>query len=145
VTHFNDIELRLWRDAGPGADRDRVVAHLAECASCASRYAVEIRNRPLVADEAADAADFVAAGVRAAARPTVVPFPYVRWVVPLAAAAVLAIAFAVPRLMIRDTGTTPTPTFRGGSVHALSPSGFVDRAGIEFVWSSGIAADRFQI
>jgi hypothetical protein len=148
VTHFSDIDLQQWRDAGPGADRERVVAHLAVCAACAARYADAIRSRPLQAPGQADApagfdaADFVAAGVRAAARPTVVPFRRLRWILPQAAAAVLAIAFVIPR-GTRDDGAPPT--FRGGGIHALSPSGVVDRAGVEFVWSSAIAADRFQI
>lgn len=47
---FTDIELQRWCESGPGQDRERVVAHLAECAACASHYAKAIRRHPLTAD-----------------------------------------------------------------------------------------------
>lgn len=140
MTHFTEIEMRRWRDAGPGADRDRVVAHLAECADCATRYAAAIREKPLTADEASDADRFVAAGRRAA---VVRPAWQRRWTMPLAAAALLALAIVIPRLMRREA--TEVPTFRGGAIHALAPEGAVDRGSIEFVWSSGVSAPRFRI
>jgi len=89
MTHFNEIELRRWSDSGPGDDRPRIVAHVAECAACATRYAVVIRNRPLRAEPAADVDDFARAGQRAGDRPA--------WIRPLliaAAAVIVLLAFA---------------------------------------------------
>lgn len=140
MTHFTEIEMRRWRDVGPGEDRDRVVAHLAECAECATRYAAAIREKPLTADEASDADQFVAAGRRAA---VVRAAWHRRWTIPLAAAALLALAIAVPRLMRHDV--EEAPTLRGAAIHALAPDGAVDREPIEFVWSSGVSAPRFRI
>ena len=139
MNHFTDIELHRWRDAGPGADRERVVAHLAECADCAGRYAAAIRTMPLHAEPATEAQEFVAAGRRIATRR--------RWVAPLAAAAVLAIAVAIP-IAIREK--TPAEAgallhFRGGGIQALAPMGSIDRSEVEFVWSSGVRATRYRL
>ncbi|HEX9500713.1 MAG TPA: zf-HC2 domain-containing protein [Thermoanaerobaculia bacterium] len=134
MNHFTDIELHRWRDSGPGADRERVVAHLAECADCASRYAAVIRTMPLRAEPAVEAQEFVAAGRRIASRR--------RWVAPLAAAAVLAIAVAIPLMVHRSE---PTLHFRGSGVQALAPQGAIDQSEVEFVWSSGISATRYRL
>jgi len=145
--HFTDLELYRWRDAGPGADRERVVAHLAVCASCAARYADAIRRRPLTAEEASDAADFAPAGLRARqSAGATLPRP-ARWMIPVSAAAVLALALAVPKFFGRDQSPTPSPapTFRGTTVHTLTPSGAVDSTGVAFTWASGIAAGRYRI
>ncbi len=134
MNHFTDIELHRWRDSGPGADRERVVAHLAECADCASRYAAVIRTMPLRAEPAVEAQEFVAAGRRIASRR--------RWVAPLAAAAVLVIAVAIPLMVHR---TEPTLHFRGSGVQALAPQGAIDQSEVEFVWSSSITAARYRL
>jgi len=144
MTHFTDIELRRWRDGGPGADRERVIAHVAECPACASRYADAIRSAPLTADDASDVADFAAAG-----RAVVADVPRRQtWkrramVAVLAAAAVVALAIVVPRLGERPIAVTPT--LRGTAVNAIAPSGSVPDRDLQFVWSSGVAADRYRI
>jgi hypothetical protein len=134
--HFTDIELHRWRESGPGADRERAVAHLAECADCASRYAAAIRTVPLRAEPAAEAQEFVAAGRRIPSRR--------RWVVPLAAAAVLVIAVAIP-LSMNHNKTTPGLHFRGGGIQALAPQGTISQSQVEFVWASSIRAARYRL
>ena len=125
MTHFNDIELHRWRDAGPGADRERIVAHIAECAECAARYAAAIRNRPLQAEPAKDAADFVAAARR---RPP-------RWIAPLAAAAVLVIAVAIPLTMRHREQPLQ---LRGTTIQTFASD-------TELAWASGIVAARYRV
>jgi len=125
MTHFSDIELHRWRDSGPGTDRDRVIAHIAECADCASRYAAAIRNRPLQAEPANDGADFVHAARR---RPP-------RWVAPLAAAAVLIIAIAIPLSMRHRE---PPLQLRGSGIQTFSSDS-------ELAWASGIAAAKYRV
>lgn len=125
MTHFTDIELHRWRDSGPGADRERVVAHLAECADCAARYAAAIRNRPLQAEPATDAADFIAAARR---RPP-------RWVAPLAAAAVLVIAIAIPLSMRHHEEPLQ---LRGTTIQTFSSD-------TELSWASGLTAAKYRV
>ena len=125
MTHFTDFELHRWRDSGPGADRERVIGHIAECADCAARYAVAIRNRPLQAEPAKDAAGFVAAARR---RPP-------KWVAPLVAAAAIIIALIVPLTMHRRE---PPLQLRGGGIQTFSN----DR---ELAWASGIAAAKYRV
>lgn len=131
MTHFTDIEVHRWRDAGPGEDRERIVAHLAECAECASRYAAAIRNRPLSTAPAPDAQQFAAVGRR---------FGRTRnqRIAPLAAAAaaVLLLVIAIPLMMHRET--TPDLHLRGASVETF-------RSGRELVWASGVAAARYHV
>jgi anti-sigma factor RsiW len=129
MTHFTDIELHRWRDSGPGSDRERVIAHLAECAQCAARYAAAIRNRSLRAEPAADAAAFAAAGRRVPNRR--------RWIAPAAAAAAaLMIVIAVPLMIHRDR--TPDLHLRGASIETF-------RTNRELVWASGIAAAKYHV
>jgi hypothetical protein len=125
MTHFTDIELHRWRDAGPGTDRERVIAHIAECAECAARYAAAIRNRPLQAQPANDGADFVALARRRAPK----------WVAPLAAAAVIAIAVMVPLTMRHRE---PALQLRGGGIQTFSSE-------TELAWASGVAAARYRV
>jgi hypothetical protein len=136
MTHFTDLELHHWRESGPGADRDRALAHLAECVSCASRYANAVRSRPLRAEPVEDAGEFIRAGNRfaEARRP---------WILPAAVAgAALIVMFSVPLAMRREPPTPELP-LRGAAIQPLAPIGSVRVA--EFVWASGVAALRYRI
>jgi len=128
MNHFTDIELHRWRDGVAGADRQRIIEHLAVCSECAARYAAAIRNRPLDAEPAADSEEFAAVGRRFARRRN-------PWVAPLAAAALLVIVIAIP-LMRRET--TSEIRLRGGSVTAFERDG-------QLAWSSGVAATSYRI
>lgn len=142
MTHFTDIELQRWRDAGPGEERPRVIDHLAVCSQCAGRYAAVIRRRPLREEAANDVAEFVAAGRRVGGQR--VAFRR-RWVLSIAAAAVLLLVIAFPVEWHRHD-TIPDLHFRGGDVVALAPQGTsVDRSNLELVWSSAIVAPRYRI
>jgi hypothetical protein len=146
MRHISDLELERWRDAGPGVDRERVIAHLAECAGCAARYADVIRRRAPQVEEASDAADFIAAGLDI---PHAAPASRTRgvtpWLLGLAAAAVVLLAIVMPRWNTRERGPAPALTFRGAGVRALSPAGPVARDDLRFVWSSGMRATRFRV
>ncbi len=139
MTHFTDLEMRRWSESGPGADRERIVAHLAECAACAASYAAAIRVRGLEGQAPSEVSEFAAAG-RAIARPRVLPW---RWVAPLAAAAAIVIAVIAPRFL-RNTEVADETTLRGGAIHALTPSGATD-APVVFTWSRGLQAKRFRL
>jgi len=137
MTHFTDLELRRWSESGPGAARERVVAHVAECAACAASYAAAIRARPLDGEAPAGIGDFAAAGYRVA-RPQ---HRVWSWAVPLAAAAVLVIALVAPHFRRQRE----TMTFRGGAIHTLAPQGAADLHSLVFTWSSAISAGRFRL
>jgi hypothetical protein len=145
MTHFTDIELHRWRDAGPGSDRDRIVAHLAQCGDCAARYADAIRSRPLAGDagDADDAAEFAEVGRRIGGAGSTPWWKRPRVVGPLAAAAAIIVALVVPRMTSREA--PPTATLRGANVSALAPSGTVDRTALEFAWATGVSAPRYRI
>jgi hypothetical protein len=141
MNHFTDIELRRWREQGPGGDRARVVEHLAACGICAARYADTLRTTALdAAGVADDASDFLAAGYRAGDAQALrgrVPW---RWFAGLAAAALL-LALVVPRLVAPpEEGMR----FRGAQLHALAPAGVTSGA-LTFTWSSAFEAPRFRI
>lgn len=140
MSHFTDIELRRWRDHGPGDDRTRIVGHLAGCSLCASRYADALRAAPLEAVEADDVSGFAAAGYRAANEAAGSGTRW-RWIAAVAAAAVVALAVLVPKLMPPpDTGLR----FRGTQLHALAPAG-ATAGPLEFTWSSAIEAPRYRV
>jgi hypothetical protein len=150
VTHFTEREIREWSESGPGADRDRVIAHVGGCPRCAAIYAEAIRARPMTSEEAgdggADTAEYVQAGYDVAARQgSVVPFPSRRrrTIVSVATAAALIAALAIPyTLRLRDR--RGEPAYRGGGIHALIPSGSVAE-GTEFQWSSDLSAVTFRL
>ncbi|HEY6842937.1 MAG TPA: hypothetical protein VI391_02130 [Thermoanaerobaculia bacterium] len=121
MNHLSDIELR-------NGDRQRIVAHVAECAECARRYAAAIRNRPLTAEPAADVDAFAAAGRRFARRRN-------PWLAPLAAAALLVIVIAIP-LLRRESPRELH--LRGPSITAFQRDG-------QLGWSSGMAASKYRI
>jgi len=129
MTHFTDAELIRWSEHGPGTDRDRVVAHVAECAACAARYAAAVRTRPLESAEA----DLVPPSQRRTAQVGIV----------LAIAATIALAVFVAR---RAPVQPPidAPVFRGGSLHAIAPDG-ATTADTRFEWASGTVAARYTI
>jgi predicted anti-sigma-YlaC factor YlaD len=63
MSHLMRDELIQWRDHGRAEDRDRVVSHLATCASCAGMYAELIRTAPAVQESTRfDPKDFVKRG-----------------------------------------------------------------------------------
>lgn len=129
MTHFTDGELIRWREHGPGADRDRVVAHVAECGACAGRYAAAIRTRPLDASEA----DAVVAPPRRGAQIGVV----------LAIAATIALAVFVAR-RTPDQPPAAAPVFRGGTLHTIAPDGETG-TDARFEWAASVAAPRYKI
>lgn len=144
MMHFTDIELRRWRDEGAGAESDRVIAHVAECPACASRYADAIRSMSLTADDAQDVDDFVAVG-RALGPDTPSLRRWNRTAAfgALAAAAAIAIAIVVPRF--REGPPPITQTLRGTGLTAVSPSSTVADRELQFVWASGVSAPRYRI
>jgi len=98
VTHLSREELVHWRDRGATNDRDRVVAHLAACGSCAAAYAELTRTAPAIeGPKHFDPADFVARGyaVQRRIRPapqSMLALSWKVWAGALSAAAVLIVA-----------------------------------------------------
>lgn len=141
MTHLSDDQLTRWSVHGPGDDRDALVAHLAECGACATRYAAAVRAARMAATTPSneDPRQFTEAAY-ALARPR--RALTATWV-GLAAAAVVAIAVFLPRID-RSRQQPPAVVFRGAGVTTLSPNGDVDGVS-EFMWSSGINAPRFVV
>ena len=127
MNHFTDIEIHRWAKSGPGADGERLRAHLAECADCARRYAAAIRQQPISAEEATDVRDFVEAGYSVAR-------PKGWWAVPAIAAALAAMAFALPFLWQRNE-SRPALHLRGGAIETFAP----------LEWASGVSAARYRV
>ena len=139
MSHFNDIELHRWSASGPGGDRERVVAHLAECADCSRRYAAAIRSRPLQAEPVADAEDFARVGRRASGLRR-----NRRRLLSLAAAAVLVLVVAIPLALNRHEPMGELH-LRGGGVQALAPAGAVDEKDLAFIYASGLSPARYRV
>lgn len=149
MTHLTQAELLAWRDSPSEAGRGRVVAHLAACDQCGAAYAELIRTRAVEDPPSAAphfrAEDFVARGYSAGtpARARVLPFR--RYLMlPLAAAAALALFVWLPARRPAPDPVTPTGTVRGTSLQLLAPSGAVTGP-IEFSWSSPVSPDRYAL
>ena len=145
MTHFTEAELKRWSVNGPGADRDRVMSHVVECSACMHAYSASVReNRLVQTDASEDLSEFVQAGYASRHRGAQSKlFTMAKWVVPIAAAAAIAVAVSLPRLR-----QIPTPSnqisLRGVAVQPLSPQG--DSANIaEFRWMSSVSASKYVI
>lgn len=142
MKHLTDQELALWRDASTDASRSQIVDHLAACRVCSAKLAELVREAPADTSASAsaprfDAADFVASGHRAIARP---PSVRVGWAwASAAAAAILLMGIFIPRvydIVGTDTDTRANSARRGVAVEALQPSGTVE-APFVFRWRNG--------
>lgn len=141
--HLDHDDLRQWRDDPQSSDRDRIVAHLAVCDVCGSRYAEMVRTAPATAVEPPFGAEaFRARGYAVLAGPS-------RWrkalrmraLVPLAAAAALVFAAGAYLLVPRQ----PETVMRGGEtgVELVRPSGVTVAAGdLRFEWRAPEDATR---
>ncbi len=152
MTHFTDPEIRLWSESGPGADGDRVIAHLAACARCAALYAEAVRTHAPAGigpagHPAEDVDDFVATGYGVPSRHgSIATFPARRrrTLVWLAAAAALIAAIAIP-VALRFRQPPPGElTLRGGGIQALAPVGSVSE-GATFAWSTSVSPSAFRL
>ncbi|MEZ5319533.1 MAG: hypothetical protein R2752_19190 [Vicinamibacterales bacterium] len=163
MTHLTRDELERWRDAPDESDRDRIVTHLAACASCAAAHAALVRVRPVEGGVAAsaegDLGAFVSEGYRhapaaiappafeaaprpAPSRPVPAPRRQPWWLAPLAAAAVLVLAMTVPRLL---TQPVEPPIARGGTWAALEPAGDIDVESLVFRWTAPEPAGAYLV
>jgi hypothetical protein len=117
MDHLRRDELIQWRDHGHPEDRDRIVSHLATCASCAAMYAELIRTAPVASGPARfDPRDFVKRGyaVRRDASTSAWPAIVSSWKVWAGAlSAAVVIIFLAPRFdsnsgAVRDTDSFTT-------------------------------------
>lgn len=151
MTHLSHEDLVRWRDTGEAADRARVTGHLARCSDCRETYAALVRLRPAAGPPFRfEPAQFVERGYAAFA-PAAAPGAGVwRWrpafaVAGLAAAALLVVAIALPRLRpALLPGDAAIPEVRGTDVQLLSPVGRVDEVS-EFRWTSPARAASFRL
>jgi hypothetical protein len=72
-----------------------------------------------------------------------------RWALPLAAVAVLAVALTLVNrgdqaVVTPDTGADPISTVRGSDIQILAPAGATELLR-EFTWQSPIRADRYRV
>jgi hypothetical protein len=144
--HLSRAALTAWRDRGAG-DRERLIAHLAACATCRHLAAELDRERPL--DAGAQPvhlrpADFVATG-RRAGRP---PAHTVRqpWrLAGLAAAASLVVGAILVPAWFR---TPPESGPRGGGA-VVAPVAPVDATvatdSLAFEWTAGAQAGPLRL
>ncbi len=138
LTHLTPEELLSWRDQPEAAHRDRVVRHLASCNECAALCAELIRTRPaeLVPSRFAPA-DFASRGYGVHRRG--LGGARLGTLVPLAAAALLAIVILVP--LLQDSEDQGVP---GGGIEIVAPTGEV-RGPLEFSWRSATPAYQFRV
>ena len=120
MTHLSDDDLRRWRDGGAESERARIVSHLAECESCAGRYAAIFRTRPLETPGTAASEEFKLRGYAAYRRSSVN-----RWISLFArpAAALATVVLIVAALWtIRDWQAERVYRGGGAGVDLLAPS-----------------------
>jgi hypothetical protein len=137
-------ELIRWRDGSLPDERDRIVAHLASCQTCAATYAELVRTPPAeLRPMRFDPADFVERGY--AARKTSRPgwsavTAWKGWTLGLSAAAaiVLVVVLGLPQL-----GTDPDAT-RGSTIEIQSTESPSDRLFV-VEWQSALAASRYRV
>lgn len=144
--HLSRKELERWWTHGDPASRARIVSHLADCDACGARYAELIDQRPPhPADLAPAPRDLVRRAYRLyrRSRPPAAWWPR-RWVLAGAAAAILAVAVAVPALRGPAAPVVDDGRIRGSALQALSPIGVVQPP-IRFRWASPIAAARYTV
>lgn len=147
MTHLTLRELTAWRDGPSEADRARIVGHLAVCETCASRLAELVRAAAPGAGDATQlmSGDFVqhGYGVMRKRRGRLIVFrPQV--LIPLAAAAAIALAVWLPSSRPESGPAEEAPVVRGTRPQALTPSGEVSGP-IVFTWASPVSPDRYGI
>ena len=133
--HLADDELVRWRDHGDASQRDRVVAHLAECDRCGASYAELVRTAPVTGGPRALAvAPFVERGYRMGMRGAS-GGGWSAWRPQLAAAAALLVVLGGASLML---SRREPPALRGGAgatIEAVRPvNETVAAEALEFVW-----------
>lgn len=144
--HLSVAELAAWRETGAG-DRDRVIAHLAVCATCREAAADLERSR---LDDAAtplrfDPAEFVPHGYRVGAATTGTASPARRWIW-LAAAAAVVLAVVVPlRLATNDRSQEPTRGDRPTITLVRPVNVAVSADDVAFEWRGTGTDDRVRL
>jgi hypothetical protein len=141
--HLSPSELTRWRDHGEG-DRDRIVAHLALCATCRHAAAELERHRP--ADDGPAQfmpQDFVAHGYRSGTR-TAATGATKRLMYLAAAAAVVLAAVFVPSWWRSRSDSA----LRGGDtvVTLVRPvDSTVSAQELAFEWTAAPGVDRLRL
>jgi hypothetical protein len=146
MTHLTREELqRWWRDGAPG-ERDRILAHLAECDECGALYGEVIDADPVQPDAAAVrvAAPRGYRVFRRSRRMFGVDWSTPRVLAVCGAAAVVVLAAIVPTLL-RPSGPEPDGGgIRGTSLQPLAPIGAVTQP-VQFRWTSPVNAARYVV
>jgi hypothetical protein len=145
MSHLTHDELVRWRDAGPAADRERVLTHMAACEACRKEYAAMVRERS-PAEPAAVSQELLARGYAAYRAPRAASWwrsPPLLVGLPLAAAAVLAVIL-LPSARVPVLDRPADVQVRGSEIQLIAPVGRVATA-TSFRWSSPVAAGRFRL
>jgi hypothetical protein len=145
MTHLTRDELERWWRDGSAAQRDRVLAHLAECDECGTAYGEIIDADPLPPDAAA-VRDAAPRGYRTYRRPGVFGLDWSspRVLAACGAAAAAVLALVVPSLRETTTHSDARAEIRGTSLQPLAPIGTVALP-VEFRWASPVIADRYRV
>ena len=145
MTHLTRDDLERWCAAGAPADRQRIVAHLAECDACGALLG---HVRDALQESPTPDHDLVASlktigygAYRPARRPAPV---WRRWGVAAAAAAALVLVVLFLPMRRGPADTPDESAVRGSSIQLLSPAGSVN-AIEEFRWTSPIRATSFRV
>jgi hypothetical protein len=145
MTHLSREELQRWWEHGHPAERERIVAHLAECDQCGALYGQILDTRPVDGDAQTSAPDLVArarGAYRARRRPG---FWSPGRLVAYGAAAALLPAVAIPAFrnaVLPVVGDRHD--IRGTSLQALDPVGEITPP-VRFRWASPIDAPRYAV
>lgn len=145
MTHLTRDELLAWRDAPADGERARIVGHLASCDECGAAYAELIRTRPADAAPARfDERAFAERGY-AAARPSPPPAPWLRprVLVPLAAAAAVILALALPA-RDEERPADDADAVRGSKLETIAPDGRISGP-LEFRWMTPFDRVRYVL
>jgi hypothetical protein len=147
MTHLTREELqRWWRDGAPG-ERDRILAHLAECDECGALYGEVIDAEPVQPD-ADDVRVAAPRGYRAYRRPRRilgVDWSRPRVLAACGVAAVVVLAAIVPAILDPSGRSEPDGGgIRGTSLQPLAPIGTIV-APVQFRWVSPVNAARYVV
>src|SRR5262245_33351164 len=143
MTHLSGAGLGAWYDAG--AERDRVLAHLACCDDCGARLAELVRLDAPVGPAHVDPS-FVERGYRAYRPTRQRRNRSIAAAAAIAATVLVAVGVWVQQSTIGHEAAPvqETATTRGTRLRLTSPLGTV-RPPLVFVWESPVAAAQYRV
>lgn len=143
MTHLTGPELTAWFENGEAASRERVIAHLAECADCRRALSALATAAEVAASAPAiTVAEAVPLGY-AARKPAAATSGWLAWLHQPAVRFAGAAAVIVAVVWLATPTVNNPDAVRGSELLALSPTGSTNAP--EFRWDSPFDAARYRL